>query len=174
MGRSGYNDDLSDEDPLALGRWRAAVRSAIKGKRGQAFLREALAALDALHNKELIVGDLVVDGMQCAYGDADIIVGADELCDGRGNVRHIGSCCLLGAVALARKMDVSGLDPEDIESVAPRFNLADAMTREIVYWNDEGGAHDETPKARWTRMRAWVESKIIKGSGDVVFQPHQR
>lgn len=46
MSRSGYSDDC--DDPLQEGRWRAAVNSAIRGKRGQAFLREALAALVAV------------------------------------------------------------------------------------------------------------------------------
>jgi hypothetical protein len=45
MSRSGYSDDL---DPLALGRWRGRVASAMRGKRGQAFLREMLAAMDAM------------------------------------------------------------------------------------------------------------------------------
>jgi hypothetical protein len=36
------------------------------------------------------------------------------------------------------------------------------MTREIVYWNDEGGDRNETPEQRWARMRAWVEAKITK------------
>ena len=158
MSRSGLSEDDGD-DPLAFGRFRAAVGSAIRGKRGQAFLREALAALDAMPDKRLIAGDLVVTGEQCPYGEADLIVGADELCDTKGQPYPMGACCLLGAVALARKMDVSDLDPEDIDSVAPRFGLADAMTREIVYWNDEGGWR-ETPEERWTRMRAWVAEQI--------------
>lgn len=168
MSRAGYSDDC--DDPLQEGRWRAAVNSAIRGKRGQAFLREALAALDAMADKKLIAGDLVVTGSQAACGEDQIIV---------------GSCCLLGAVAVARKMDVSDLDPEDIESTASRFGLADAMTREIVYWNDEGGIGrkvpipnvrngqwdcwgytwlPETPEDRWVRMRAWIEAKITKAT----------
>lgn len=157
MGRAGYDDDC--DDPLQAGRWRAAVNSAIRGKRGQAFLHETLAALDAMPDKKLIAGDLVFDGWQPWRGD-DVIVGADELCDSRGVPKPMGSCCLLGAVAMARKMDVSDLDPEDIDSVAPRFGLSDAMTREIVYWNDEGGRYGETPDERWTRMRAWVAAMI--------------
>ena len=44
MSRSGYGDDYGDDDPLAIGRWRGAVNSAIRGKRGQQTLREILAA----------------------------------------------------------------------------------------------------------------------------------
>ena len=36
MSRAGYSDDL---DPLDFGRWRARVRSATYGKRGQEFCR---------------------------------------------------------------------------------------------------------------------------------------
>ena len=45
MSRSGYSDD--DEDGR-LAMWRGAVQSAIRGKRGQAALRELLTALDAM------------------------------------------------------------------------------------------------------------------------------
>jgi hypothetical protein len=37
MSRSGYSDDLEN---WSLIRWRGAVASAIRGRRGQAFLRE--------------------------------------------------------------------------------------------------------------------------------------
>ena len=59
MSRSGYTDDYGVEDPLAMGRWRAAVNSAINGKRGQAALRETLAALDAMPAKALVGESLV-------------------------------------------------------------------------------------------------------------------
>lgn len=161
MSRSGYSDDYGDDDPLALGRWRAAVKSAMRGKRGQAFFREALAALDAMPDKRLIAGELIVDGSQCPVGETpDLIVGADELCDRRGKPHPMGSCCLLGAVAKVRKIDVSNIDPEDTPTVADKFGIADAMTREIVYWNDECGEWNETPEQRWQRMRKWVASQI--------------
>lgn len=46
MSRSGYTDEYGDGDPLALGRWRQAVKRSIEGKRGQAMLRELLEALE--------------------------------------------------------------------------------------------------------------------------------
>ena len=55
MSRSGYCDDL---DPLDLGRWRAQVASAIRGKRGQKLLKELLTALDSMPKKELIANEL--------------------------------------------------------------------------------------------------------------------
>lgn len=80
MSRSGYSDDC-DGAELAL--WRGAVESAIRGRRGQAFLREMLEALDALPARRLISGEFV---------------------DGRGE--H----CALGAVALKRGLAAQGID----------------------------------------------------------------
>lgn len=50
MSRSGYSDDY-DFDNWQLIRWRGAVNSAINGRRGQAFLKELLTAIEALPEK---------------------------------------------------------------------------------------------------------------------------
>lgn len=134
MSRSNYSDDC--EDQAALNCWRGAVRSAARGARGQALLRELLAGMDAMPEKRLIAHELVQDGCFCA----------------------------LGVVGQARGLDMSALDPEDAESVAKAFNIADALAREIVYMNDESCAWQgkETPEQRFTRMRKWVESQITQ------------
>lgn len=159
MSRSGLSDDDND-DPLAYGRWRAAVRRAMSGRRGQAFLREAIAVLDAMPDKRLIREHLVFDGSQPVWSGSEVIVGADELVDRNGVIMPIGSVCLLGAVGQARHLDMSDIDPEDMDTVAPAFDIADSMAREIVYWNDEGGDRNETPEQRWQRMRKWIERNI--------------
>ena len=66
MSRSGYIDDFDDQWSLIC--WRGAVKSAIRGKRGQSFLRELRDALDAMPIKKLISDDLVRDGEVCAIG----------------------------------------------------------------------------------------------------------
>lgn len=106
MSRSGYSDDC-DGPELAL--WRGAVASAIKGRRGQALLRETLAALDAMPVKKLIAHELA----------------------------HDGEYCTLGVVGQVRGIDITKLDPEDREGVAKAFNIAPALAAEIVYENDE-------------------------------------
>lgn len=164
MSRAGYSDDC--DDPLQLGRWRAAVRSALYGKRGQAFLREALAVLDAMPDKRLVAGHLVFDGWQGPWPGDEIIVGGDVLTDRRGIELPMGSVCLLGAVGRARGTPMDKIDPDDIETVAPTFGIADAMAREIVYWNDEGGDRNETPEQRWQRMRKWVAAQIKKSESE--------
>lgn len=61
MSRLGYSNDI---DYWSLIRWRGAVASAVRGRRGQAFLREMLASLDALPEHRLIAHD----GEVCALG----------------------------------------------------------------------------------------------------------
>jgi hypothetical protein len=121
-----------DLDPLDLGRWRGRVASAMRGKRGQQLLRDLLAALDAMPEKRLIAHELQQDGEVCA----------------------------LGACGVGRGLDMSTLDPDDTETVAGVFNIAEPMVREIVYMNDEWSNHGEKPEERWTRMRAWVAKQI--------------
>lgn len=132
MGRSGYSDDCEN-----LGLWRQAVARAIKGKRGQAFLREMAAALDAMPVKELV---------------DDVIVRDNE---------HV---CAIGAVALARKIDVSELDVYDRHAVAKTFGIAPALAAEIAFENDDDfGYGDRSPAERWTRMRRWVDAHLTQG-----------
>lgn len=141
MSRSGYCDDVEDNWRHIC--WRGAVTSAIKGKRGQAFLMELAAAMDAMPVKRLVTEELQADG----------------------------EFCTLGVVGAARNLDMSVIDPDDAEVVAEKFGLAEAMVREIVYENDEYfGSYkwvdgerkyvSETPEERWTRMRKWVDSQI--------------
>jgi hypothetical protein len=129
MSRSGYSEDL---DEWALIRYRGQVASATRGKRGQALLKETLAALDAMPVKVLISHELIADG----------------------------AFCTLGVVGKQRGVDLTALDPEDIERVAQQFDIADCLAREIVYENDEGGDYKESPHQRWVRMRQWVAQQI--------------
>ena len=144
MSRSGYSDDCEN-----LGLWRGAVQRAIDGKRGQAFLREMAAALDAMPVKELVADDVVRDS------------------------EHV---CAMGAVIVARKLDVSKVDIYDADDTANMLGIAGALAKEIAYENDECGGHieiegppttywsrvyrEETPAERWTRMRAWVDANL--------------
>jgi hypothetical protein len=162
MNRSGYCDDFGDDDPLALGRYRAQVNSAIRGKRGQALLRELLAALDAMPDKRLVAGELEADGQFCA----------------------------LGVVGHARGLNLAAIDSYDVESLGPQFNIAEQLAREIMWVNDEHvsehewaeieicgpvrpghpdwGRHRQSVRVpnerageqRWKTVRDWVASKI--------------
>lgn len=153
MSRSGYYEDC--DETWSMIRWRGAVNSAIKGARGQAFLRETLAALDAMPEKSLTTGELESDG---------------EL-------------CTLGVVGHARGVDLSKVDTEDWEQLSKVFGIAEAMAREIMWENDDSyddWMYVEIPgplrpaerrsemrvldprsgQKRWARMQQWVVDHI--------------
>ncbi len=157
MSRSGYTEDYGDDDPLAMGRWRGAVNSAIRGKRGQQALREILAALDAMPVKALVANSLVTEE---------------------------GEFCTLGVLGARRGIALDKLDPEDAEGVAKALGIAPAMVREIAYQNDEilddwawvqvegppTELYGERPNnfvrtksaagRRWQHMRNWVVAHL--------------
>ena len=160
MSRSGYTDECDDQ--WALIRWRGAVNSAISGKRGQQFLRELAAALEAMPEKRLIADELQTDG----------------------------GFCTLGVIGAARGVDLANLDPYDRERVSAVMNVAPALAAEIMYENDESidrdewidieivgpmrphypdwGRHTRTVRVnaqrveerRWRYMREWVRKHL--------------
>jgi len=161
MSRSGLYEDDGD-DPLAFGRWRAQVKSATRGKRGQAFLRDLLAALDSMPSKRLIAGNLEFDGRpEFPYPNPweDIIVGGDELVTGRGEVVHVGEVCALGALGQARGLDMTKLSVDDPEFIADAFGVAHQLAREIIWVNDDD-CKGASPEERFASVRAWVARQI--------------
>jgi len=66
MSRIGYSDDESFAGEFSL--WQANCSRSLRGKRGQAALRELEAALVALPDKRLIHGAIEEDGQVCAVG----------------------------------------------------------------------------------------------------------
>jgi hypothetical protein len=161
VSRSGYIEDDGD-DVLATGRWRGAVASAIRGKNGQAFLRELLDALDAMPVKELIAHELKAEGQYCT----------------------------LGVLGEKRGIAMESLDPEEYEQVACAFKVNPKIVQEIVWFNDEHiddwkweeieicgpvrpfypewGKHTTSyrvpdltaPARRWKYMRDWVAKQL--------------
>lgn len=145
MSRSGYNDDCWDADgsaEWAMIRWRGAVESAIRGARGQAFLRELLDALDAMPEKRLIAHSF----------------------------QQGGGCCTLGVIGASRGVPMPEIDPDDFDEfedparirkqASSVLNIAPALAAEIMFFNDDAGGWSETPEQRWSRMRAWVVEQI--------------
>jgi len=166
MSRSGYSDDIEDNWRLIM--WRGRVASSIRGKRGQALLRELLAVLDAMPDKKLYPNSFATAS---------------------------GEYCTLGALGAARgvKMDDLG-DAEDgcdERLVAERFGVAAPLVQEIMWMNDEfvddwywkdielHGPPTErgpewgrplrhsvrvqdgtAPERRWRVMRDWVAKQI--------------
>lgn len=175
MSRSGYTDDM--DDPLAHGRWRAAVKSALQGRRGQALLKELAEALDAMPDKRLYPGSFATpEGEFCTLG-------------------------VLGAQRGTKMDDLGDEDWCDTALVGDRFGIAPAMAAEIMYLNDEYAVdiwkwveveicgpmppyhfhpygykehkrsvrieNENHPQERWQRMREWVAENIGTKAGGV-------
>jgi len=136
MTRSGYSDDC---EYLEL--YRGAVRSALRGKRGQAFLREMITAMDAMPVKELAHGTLIP---------------APDRPE---------KCCAMGAVIRSRdeidRAVNAKIDPGEPHEVARFLGIADSMAAEIASINDDGGPPGETPSERWARVRRWAERQLV-------------
>jgi hypothetical protein len=148
MSRSGYSEDGGD-DNWAFICYRGAVNSAIKGNRGQNFLRYVLDVLDAMPVKELVANDLEADGKYCT----------------------------LGAVGAARGFDLSKIDTENWPQLSGAFNIAETLAREIMWINDESVSdwswdyalgkrleNTDIGAKRWVAVRKWVIANIITES----------
>lgn len=132
MSRSGYCED-GDYDLSNL--WPNIVKRSIKGKRGQAFLKELAAAMDAMPEKKLIANDLVTE---------------------------TGEVCAIGVVCKARGLDTNGVDIYDRDEVGKLVGIAPTLAAEIEYQNDDDFSYrrSETPEQRWARMRKWVTDNL--------------
>jgi len=134
VSRSGYSDEWNGWASI---RYRGAVASAIRGKRGQAMLIELAAALDAMPDKRLGENEFVRDDDGCM--------------------------CALGVLGTSRGLDMSPLDPEDSEKIAKFFGISTALANEVMYENDyESYCQPASETNRWKRVREWVESIIIE------------
>lgn len=133
MSRHGYTDDCDWGCELQQGRWRGIIASATRGKRGQRFFRELVEALDAMPVKELVKGDLETEQ---------------------------GAVCALGALGRHKGVTIKAIDTEDWASLGAAFDVAEQLTQEVMYENDEMG-HSATPARRWEYMRHWAVRQLL-------------
>lgn len=171
MSRSCYSDDYGDEYPGQLELFRANVERSIRGRAGQARLRELREALLALPVKEL---------------EAEMFA---------GGAPEKPRVCALGAWALAkaggdveRAADMVPGDADDYDTARalgpsgwPRLVVLDAIyVNDLTEWVYDAveGPHQspyaytgvphgpvlygrrETPAERYRRVLRWVEDKI--------------
>ena len=126
MGRHGYTDECEN-----VAMWRGVIASATRGKRGQAFFRALLAALDAMPEKRLVTG---------------------ELQDSEGAV------CALGCLGKARGVDLASVDTRDWDSLGELLDIAPQLVQEVMFVNDEWNRRDDGN--RWKLVRDWAARQI--------------
>lgn len=139
MSRSGYTDE---DDENRIGLYRGNIARATRGKRGQRFFRELVAALDAMPEKRLIEGKLE---------------------------HEEGDVCTLGALRKAKGVALEPLRESDWDKLGKAFDVAPMLTQEVMFENDDdfGYYGEETPEARWTRMRKWAAEQILVARDEV-------
>lgn len=125
----------SDDGCDYLELYRNTVERSIKGKRGQLFLRELAKALDKMPEKKLIKSELITES---------------------------GDVCAIGAVCMARGLDVSKVDAHEPDDVGALVGISRSMAAEIAFENDDefNFNRDESPEQRWLRMRKWVAENL--------------
>lgn len=171
MSRSSYSDDYGDDYPGQLELFRANVARSMRGKAGQARLRELREALRALPVKELH---------------------AETFADGTPEAPKV---CALGAWALAKAGSVEGAkamvpadaDDHDTFTALKGHGWPSLVVFDAIYMNDESPwvydilegprryeheygygygplklGRQETPAERYTRVLRWVESQIVE------------
>lgn len=166
MSRSGYRDDYGDDYPGQLELYRANVARSIRGKAGQARLRELREALLALPEKRL----------------------ADDLF-----APATGEACALGVWAKRHMPDAEAVqkfdgDDDDTARLLKPFGWPNLVVRDLVYINDCESyiyeehaaphrnprdynyrstwpiyrARPETDEERYARVLAWVTEHIAQ------------
>lgn len=146
MSRSGYIDDL-DQSELAM--WRGMVASSIRGKRGQALLKELKRALLALPEKKLCADVFAADGQVCALGSVEL---RRKL---KGGTDRATAMKEIEAEWPNYSEGIHGKASED-------FNIAECLAQEIMYINDEWGPYQCTPEQRYETVLKWVKDNITK------------
>lgn len=127
MSRHGYSDNCEN-----VAMWRGVIASASRGKRGQAFFRALLEALDSMPERRLVMG---------------------ELQDKEGSV------CALGCLGKARGVDLKTVDTEDWDGLGELFDIAPQLAQEVMYVNDDSW-RVTSPEERWSTVRAWAARHI--------------
>ena len=154
MSRFGYDPEYdtdygSKEFQAAV--WDRNYARSLRGRKGQAALRELRDALRALSPRRLIEGF------------------CETTIDDDGN-EVISGVCAIGAMYVARGLPVDNyMQSEDFSSwdtadVGESMGMSNTMAFGIAYRNDETYS-DLTPESRWWAMYAWVLQQIREVQG---------
>ena len=143
MTRYCDSDDY-DYEPWMEGQAAGAMRSAIRGRRGQRLLRDLIAGLDALPVPELAAGSL--------------------------EDPETGCVCALGAVRIQRGAEAVPLrfDPTDPDvnwrDLAQSFDISETLANAVISQNEYGNERndEQSRRLRWQSVRAWAVGNLTK------------
>lgn len=143
----GYDEDFQNQAAL----YQANTRRALKGRKGQAFLKEMEEALVALPMKKLI----------------------------EGRICEAGQVCAMGAFALKRRRDagadikaaldwLEAEDPGEGDATETalfskkHFGVMECLSFEMAWVNDDDNGVKQADEDRYERVLKWVRSRIKK------------
>ena len=138
--RITYNEDEGYPGQFAL--WEANCRRSIRGRRGQAELKQLEAALRALPQQRLT---------------KDTLVEGDDV-------------CAIGAYARYKGFTLADYDPEDetdqvgVAAGMPRLVAWSVVAQNDLHCNTFWGiplVRDMTPEERYVKVLAWVRGHIV-------------
>lgn len=139
--------------------WQQAARNALRGRKGQAVLRELRAALLALPEPRLIEGRFCSGLDVCPLG----ALAKQRLA--------AGSTIPWGRAPFTSMEELEERLGEELEEEWTTVDLGEAMGLKktlawtIAYENDEGNWNTETPEQRYQRMQSWVEGQLREERG---------
>lgn len=173
MSRVHFNEDCdSPEAILDAGRWENNLRRQIKGKRGQAFLRELLAALEALPSKRLIANAVARDREVCTLGALALKRRTDA---GEPRVDVLDDLAKLVVDDDDERAFDDDADVEDMADWARAVLGCPSMLASVIpYEQDDydvtewdggkySGRRQPTPEERYEFMIRWVRARIVDG-----------
>lgn len=153
--RIGYSEE--EDYPGQFGLWQGNCQRSLKGKAGQAILRELEAALLALPSKRLIAGNLVdAHGEVCAIGALAEHRGEitdDMIGQGEYDMEEVGI-----ALGMPRLVAWKVVEMNDLQ-----FNGTNLLFAEGPYrWPAEQPYVyvEVTPEERYERMLKWVREQV--------------
>lgn len=166
MSRHYEGDDCDPDEQRRVNLWRANLAREIKGKRGQAFLRELLAALEALPEKRLVSNALAAKGTVCALGSLALKRRTDA-----GESSDVVIDDLSKVIVDHEHEDWDGDEMSDWAEAV--LACPSHLAWYIPYENDTGPrtrvgkeVHEETDEHRYERMVRWVRARIVDGGAE--------
>jgi hypothetical protein len=154
MSRYCDSDDY-DWEPWMEGQAAGALRSAIRGRRGQQLLRDLVAGLDALPEPELAAG-LLEDpetGCVCALGAVRLQRGPEAV-----------------PLRLATGLRLDPSDPDlDWRDLAEPFDISKTLANEVIAQNEFCSMRndEQSRRRRWLSVRAWAVGNLIATASGV-------
>lgn len=149
-------ESWEDDEPYpnATALFERAVENAMKGRRGQALLKEIEAALLALPEKKLVAGAVCRDGQVCMLGS---VVVERAVRSGKTRAEALAE--------LERKALEWGQDDEDGDETFVFLKdllgiKQESLAWTLVYQNDEIWC--KSPEDRYERMLEWIRARIAK------------